>query len=294
MLNTNNQLTIKRKGFTFPLSIKSFTIDETAKVATYEYAGMNGALHERVLNYRTINVSGLFDSYSGTKSPEYYIKQLQKLNDNKPWILFHPTFGTFIAILHSLRVWQSGDEVEADDENNVIPVYTFDMEFWEFSYSGRSKDLDKLYPAISVRPSNDKYTTELKYHNCDELYQALVDGLISAGTDPILNAEWLLYDFAMRSCAYQRWLANPNGETSTTEITNDNQKNYIVKAWDYWLMIARKFNVPFDALRNANQGRKVRETDWTVAWIFQWMYRKTPHWLRPWDILVIPAKDNQW
>ena len=41
MLNLDRNIKVTRKGFEFPLSIKTFSIDETARVATYTYAGMD-------------------------------------------------------------------------------------------------------------------------------------------------------------------------------------------------------------------------------------------------------------
>ena len=92
MFETNEILSLTRKGFKFPVSLKSFDIVEDAKVATYEYAGRNGAEYERVLASRKFNLSGIFAMASGDFSPSYYAETLRFLNDNQPGILFHPVF----------------------------------------------------------------------------------------------------------------------------------------------------------------------------------------------------------
>jgi hypothetical protein len=51
---------IKWAGLEFPVSVLEFTVSEPTKVATYEYAGRNGAEHERVLNYRIFTLRGEF------------------------------------------------------------------------------------------------------------------------------------------------------------------------------------------------------------------------------------------
>lgn len=115
MLDPSNRI-ISWKGYDFPISITSFSLTEDAKVATYEYAGRNGAEHERVLNYRVLNISGIFSSTSspdGKRSPSYYVKMFKSLNDNNPGILKHPTFGFMICILKRQKFTEVADENEA-------------------------------------------------------------------------------------------------------------------------------------------------------------------------------------
>lgn len=84
MAIVRNNTVIMWKSFAFPMSIETFQIKEDAKVATYEYAGRNGAEQERVLAYRVFTMSGRFTLDSGDKDPSYYAQKLRQLNDNEP------------------------------------------------------------------------------------------------------------------------------------------------------------------------------------------------------------------
>jgi hypothetical protein len=323
MLNTDKQMTVKRRDFEFPLSVTEFSIDETARVATYTYAGMDGALHERVMQYRIITMSGMLSEFSWTdfdqKTPEQYVHELQKTNDNKAGLLYHPTFWTYSCIIKSMKLNHRWDDTEADLVNNVLPGYSFDIEFWEMAHSNSNNNMDKFYPAISVRPPADLYKNNLRYHTCTELYQAILDGLILPWLDPITNAEWLKYDYTLRKCAYDRYVANPNGEnygtvfdskwnikaaTSSTPKTsnsstqtNSNQKTYTVKVWDTATSIAKKFWIKVNDLFNMNKGRKVRTSPFNLdllgASLFrQWLYRTLISYLQAGDVLLVPDNNS--
>jgi len=292
MLNQNNQLNIIRKWFEFPLSIKSFSIDENAKTATYEYAWMNWALHERVLNYRTMNMSWTFATeswvYADNLTPEQYIKKLFSLNDNKPWLLVHPLLWTFMCIIHSLKVKQAWDEVEWDSNNDPIPNFSFDIEFREFGFSGWNKDLDKLYPAIAVRPVSDYYTKKLKYPTCDLLYQALVDWYIVAWNDPIINAEWLLYDTWIRACALWKYTAAPIWTNNKITLKNTKKKTYKIKPWESLADICKKYNTTLEQVAEENKWQVVRDTpptpDGKKTNIFTGALN-----IKVWDNIAIPS-----
>jgi len=324
MLKTDKQMTIKWRDFKFPLSVTEFSIDETSRVATYTYAGMNWALHERVMQYRIITMTGSFYEYSWKDfdwlTATEYIKKLQKSNDNSPWLLIHPVFGTYNCIIHSLKLIHSWETTESDEINNPVPWYSYTIEFWEMQHSSYNDDMDKFFPAFSVKPPNDMYTVSLKYHTCDELYKAIIDWLIAPWLDPIVNAEWLKYDYGIRLCAYNRYLANPNGEnnwttfdkhwnivanTSSTQTTNTsntttptstaNVKLYTVKVWDTPTSIAKKYWITVDSLYRANKWRNVRTYDLKVPNTFsplvvsnEWKERKTLIYLHARDVIIIP------
>lgn len=290
VLITNESIVIRWKGFQFPVSITDFTLNEDAKVASYEYAGRNWAEHERVLNYRKFSVSGKLAKDSWSRSPAQYAQKLRALNDNKPGEFFHPVFGSFSCILRSLKLSEQADDNEVTGTgNNIYPNYSFEMEFWEStdpSQATISGDLDWLYPAITVKPFSDLYEQNLAYHTVLELYRAIVQGQIVPWTDPIRNAEWLQYDYDFRKQAYDLRLLYPQG-LPKTEITNPWLNEYIVVAWDYGMKIARQFGVSFPSLFEANRWRQVRNTPKFT----EWLYWKSPDRLRPWDSLLIPASN---
>ena len=324
MLNTDPQMTIKRKDFAFPLAITSFEIDETAKVATYEFAGMDGALHERVLQYRVIHVSGVFSQASQDifdigipMTPNQYIIALQRTNDNKPWILSHPILWSYNCIINSLKISEKGDNVEPDANNFPLASYDFEIEFWEHTSSMFNNTLNTFYPAIDVRPPSDLYNTTLKYRNCDELYWAIIDNLIVPWLDPIINAEWLLYDQSTRNCAYARRLENPTGENSgiwfdskwnithpktkksktSTKVSwttwySESTNMYTVQSGDTYVGIGKKFNMPPEQIYQANVYRSVRQYphlgDPTKT--LKWINRINVY---PGDILFIPPITQQ-
>lgn len=255
------------------MSIKSFSISENAKVATYEYAWRNGAEHERVLNYRIFSISGIFSKDSGSKTPAYYANVLRLSNTNRPGLLVHPSFGSFKCIMHSLKITEDGSENEAyvDEfgKQEIVPNFQFEIEFWEHtdpSVATLTSDLAKLFPTINPKPLNDDYSTTLKYKTVNELYLALVDGKIISGTDPIRNAEWLLYDYTFRLEAWTLWQANPTGTSATNTITSSWQQTYIVQAGDTGMKIASKFKVSFTSLYQANKGKDVRKTPRGKEW----------------------------
>ena len=319
MLNLDRNIKITRKGFEFPLSIKAFVIDETSRVATYTYAGIDGALHERVMQYRVINLSWTFSSDSGTSygglTPSNWISNLQRLNDNQPWLLTHSLLWNYTCIIHDLKITHNWENTEPSAGNDPVPNFDFEIEFREHTHSNFNQDLDAFRPAISVRPPSDLYNKSLKYTTCDQLYDAIIDGLILPWTDPIINAEWQLYDINMRTCAYNRWIANPNWENSGTHfdkkgnivankpkttttatptgnnvVASTNLRLYVVQSWDTAVSVAKLFKVTVEDLMKANSGRNVREVPnpndiFIPAQGKRWVYNL---WLYVWDKLVIP------
>ena len=285
LYTTTKTSILKWKDFSFPISIKDFKLWETAKVATYEYAGRNGAEHERVLNYRTFTLSGIFTAGVWDKTPSEYIEELRSTNDNIPWTLIHPLFGTFVCIMRTLTTTESGEEYSYLD-NEYIQSYSFEVEFWEHTPPGSSTlqdEISQLFPITDVKPSSDYYETTLTYKNEDELYLALTEGKILPWVDPIINAEWLLYPYDMRFAAYQRWLIEPNPPVETTETVIE--KSYTVQPGDTWIKIAKKNNVSFSDLFQENRGLEVRETSIGSEGLF----RKTTSLLYAWDNLKIPT-----
>ena len=285
MLNLDRNIKITWKDFEFPLSIKTFVIDESARVATYTYAGMDGALHERVMQYRVISMSGTFSSYSwesyGWLSPNDWISQLQRLNDNRAGILSHPIFWNYMCIIHDLKITHNWEDTEPDSNNKPIPNFDFEIEFWEHTHSWNNIDLNKFYPAIATKPPSDLYKTTLKYTTCDQMYSAIIDWVILPWEDPILNYERLQYDIGIRSCAYDRRVANPNGENNWTSFDKKgnikaNTKSkvsagkwtalYTVRPDDTTMLIAVANGITPADLFEANRGRDVRD------WYYYWLY----------------------
>ena len=294
MLNLDKNIKITRKNFEFPLSIKAFTIDEATRVATYTYAGMDWALHERVMQYRTITMSGSFSSDSGSSygwwTPSEWIIKLQKLNNNKPWLLTHSILWTYTCIIHDLKITHNWDNVEPTSDNYPIPNFDFEIEFWEHFHSNFNEDLEKFRPAILVRPPNDLYSVTLKYTTCEALYKAILDWLIAPWTDPIVNAEWLKYDIGLRTCAYGKRITNPNWEntwytfdahgnivanppkatTTAGETTNwniiNNQSLYKVLPWETAVIVAKKLRCTVEALMAANKNRDVTNLNLLHPW----------------------------
>lgn len=286
---------IRYKGFEFPISVKTFSMDEQAKVATYEYAGRNGAEHERVLNYRIFRITGIFTRSSGTESPRAYINRLRLLNDNEPGELFHPDFGAFQCIIQKLSISQNADEFETDGNSSVkddegIVNYLFEMELWEHTDPSSATITDflkKLFPASVAKPPSDDYATRLKYPTVALLFRAIKLGKIVPGTDPIRNAEWLRYDYDFRAEAYALWLDYlENGDTTATTIETSNQRTYTVQPGDMGLTIAYKFSVAFTDLFELNRGQKVR----TIAKGSEGLYWKSANLLYVGDILLLPDK----
>lgn len=312
------------KGFAFPMSIESFKIKEDARVATYTYAGRNGAEHERVMNYRIFTLTWIFTSSSGDQTPAWYVNKLRALNDNAPGVLWHPVFWTYKCILKSLDISEDGSDLEGTysfDASNIIPTssgtsalqlqkamsaggkialmnkaianYKFALEFWESTppnAASLQSKLSQLYPASSVKPLNDNYQTSNKYKSVTELYWALVNGQIQPGVDPIRNSEWLWYDYNFRKTAYDLWIADPKWTKqskvdNTNKITTPKAQNiYTVAVGDNAMKVAKKLWVTPDALFQANSGKKVRNTTRGT----EWLYWKKMSIMYPGDTLIIP------
>ena len=326
-----NNTVIMWKGFAFPMSIETFKMREEAKVATYEYAWRNGAEQERVLNYRVFNISGIFTLDSWDKDPSFYVQKLRELNTNEPWVLGHPVFWTYRVICKSLDIEQSGTELEHAPwisqagrylnnsginmswwgwvllqsevksqsakvafSQRAVPNYKFSLEFWESippTAASLQSQLSKLFPATSVKPTNDNYQTSTKYKTVMELYWALVNGQISPWIDPIRNAEWLAYDYNFRKEAYDLWIADPKGTkqsqntTGTSKISTAKSQNvYTVTTGDTALKIAKKLSTTPEALFQANSWKKVRSTPMGA----DGLYWKRISIIYPWDTLIIP------
>ena len=231
-------------------------------------------------------------------------------------MLSHPVFWTYTCIINSLKINHRGDETEPDLANNVLPWYSFEIEFWEHKHSNTNNDMNKFFPSIAIRPPSDLYAYNLKYRTCDELYQAIIDWNILPWLDPIVNAEWLKYDYVtMRKCAYDRYLANPNGENSGTtfdskgnikaktstwttttnsnNLTNNGSKILTVKVGQTVSDIAKLYATTTIALYTANKGRKVRTRDYKYInskWVTvnEGKERKTSRLLQPWDTILVP------
>lgn len=294
----NNEV-VTWKGFTFPLSIKSFSMKEDTKVATYEYANRNGAEHERVLAYRTVSLSGTFTTDSGEKLPSVYVNTLRGLNDNKPGLLTHPVFWSIHCIVKSMEFNETGEELEASvssttggTNHKAVPNFDFSIEFWEHTpptAASVQSNLQKLFPAMDSKPANDNYETKLKYKTVGMLYKALVEWKISAGLDPIRNAEWLYYDYTFRKTAYDMYLADPTWKqlvttSNTTISTATAQNSYTIVSWDTAMKIANKFKVNLQDLFTKNSGVKVRKTPkWNDG-----LYWKQISVIYPGDVILLP------
>lgn len=294
------------KGFKFPVSIEEFSIQEPAKVATYEYAGRNGAEHERVLNYRIFTIKGCFCESSGNRTPLYYIQKLRFLNDNKPGVFLHKDFGEFTCIMKSLQISQSGKGAEIDSGGTVKETYEFSIELWEHtdpSSPSISDSLSKLFPAAVVKPPSDNYSTRLQYTTQRRLFLAIKNGKIEPGTDPIRHAEWLQYPIELRTAAFSQWETylttgvNPYAEV---EITTAKQKVHVVKPGETPLQMCMANNVSINDTYQANRGRKVREEyvpefnssgPWTPDLSYssaEGYYWKNPMKIYPGDKILIP------
>lgn len=285
---------IKWKDFKFPLSVKDFSLKEWAKVATYEYAWRNWAEHERVLKHRVFSISWEFVAWIWEKQPKELVRQLRVTNDNKPWIFNHTDIWMFNCIVSDLTITQNweGYSTMTDGTTVLTPSFMFSLELLEHT-PPNAKTLkeknDELFPKSTVKPVSDNYSSKLIYKNCDELFNAIIEEKILAWVNPIINAEWLRYDFDTRACAYGKWEATwfqlgVKDEESSISTVNTNQKYYTVKSGDTGMKIAKAFLVAFTSLFELNKGTKVRKNDkWT-----EWKYWKTSRILHPWDRLLIP------
>ena len=294
ILSITKKTIIKWKDFVFPLSIKNFSLKEWAKVATYEYAWRNWAEHERVLDNRVFILSWEFMPWIWNKAPNALVKELRITNDNKPWNFYHSDIGLFKCIMSNLTITQNWEWYSTmfNTPGKLTSSFSFSIELLEHtppSAKTLSEKLDELFPKTIVKPVSDIYTTELIYNNADELYNAIIEWKISPWVNPILNAEWLRYDFDIRSEAYLKWEENwfimwDKEEDSDITDINTNQKYYIVKAWDTWMKIAKYYSVSFTDLFELNHGIKIRTNE---RWD-EWLYWKTTRILYPWDKILIP------
>lgn len=291
ILSTTRKTIIKWKDFQFPLSIKDFSMKEWAKVATYEYAWRNWAEHERVLSHRVFTLSWEFIAWIWEKEPKTLVKELRITNDNKPWTFIHTDLWVFQCIISNLTItqnweWYSGLK---DWFKKLTTSFMFSIELLEHT-PPNAKTLkeknDELFPKTPVKPTSDIYSTNLIYNNADELFDAIVAWKILAWVNPIINAEWLRYDFSIREEAFLRWEATwfLIWEEEEEITINTNQKYYTVKAGDSWMKIAKAYSVTFTDLFELNQGVKVRSNE---KWD-EWLYWKTSRILYPWDKILIP------
>lgn len=311
ILKRNKDTRIKWKTFIFPLSIKDFSLKELAKVATYEYAWRNWAEHERVLSHRVFSVSWEFIPWvDKNKTPAQLIYDLRLTNNNKPWIFSHPDIGSFNCIISNLTIWQTWDWYSTISEEyknkyndsrvvtwfepiateTLYTSYTFSIEFLEHT-PPNAKTLkeksDELFPKSVVKPVNDLYNTQLIYKNSDELFNAIMAWKIAPWVNPVINAEWLKYDYDMRKIAYDKWKDTWFAVwvvTIDVATTNTNQRNYTVLAWDTWFKISKKFKVTFTDLFEKNRWVKVRKNSNGN----EWLYWKTARLLYAWDKIIIP------
>lgn len=269
MIPRSKTTILSYKGFEFPICLTEFALVEDAKIATYEYAGRDGAEHERVLNYRVFKVSGIFITESGTSEPSFYVNSLRSLNDNQPGRLFHKDFGGFDCIMKNLQITQSPEEYEnitttADDTEVDIQNFKFSIEFWENKDPAaiNTEDaLSKLFPAFNTKPFSDYYDQNLRYANANEMFIAIKKGNLIPGTDPIENSEWLLYDYDLRQEAFSEWIdyLEAGGYDHDNTISTDTDSVYTVQPGDTAFTIAATFKISVDELYNINKGFEVRE-----------------------------------
>lgn len=292
--NKTKKTIIKWKDFQFPLSIKDFSLKEWAKIATYEYAWRNWAEHERVLSHRIFSLSGEFIAWINDKLPKELVKELRLTNDNKPWKFIHTDIGIFTCVMSNLTITQNWESYASSEEGARIltPCFTFSVDLLEHT-PPTAKTLkeknDELFPKSEVKPLSDSYSTSLIYKNCDELFNAIIEEKILAWVNPIINAEWLRYDFDLRACAYGKWEATwfqlwVQEDLVDNVTVNTNQKYYTVKSWDTWMKIAKAYKVTFTSLFAINKWievRKYNNGDECTYW-------KTARLLFPWDKLLIP------
>lgn len=290
ILNTTKKTIIQWKDFQFPLAIKDFSMKEWAKVATYEYAGRNWAEHERVLSHRVFSISWEFIAWIWEKEPKECVKQLRITNDNKPGKFIHTDIWIFTCILSDLTITQNWEGYSNLKEWNtdLTNSFMFSMELLEHT-PPNSKTLkeknDELFPKTPVKPNSDIYSTRLVYKNATELFNAIIAWKILPGVNPVINAEWLRYDFDMRAEAFLAW-KNTWFKIGTTDVVtvNTNQKYYIVKPGDSGTRIAKNYSVAFTKLFELNHWVKVRTNPrWDEG-----VYRKTSRTLFPWDKILIP------
>jgi len=295
ILSKTRKTIIKWKDFQFPFSIKDFSMKEWAKVATYEYAWRNWAEHERVLSHRVFTLSGEFIAWVWSKEPKALVRDLRLTNDNKPWTFVHTDIWIFQCIISDLTISQNGEGYSTmlDGNSKLTSSFIFSIELLEHT-PPNSKTLkeqtDELFPKSKVKPVSDIYQTELIYNNADELFDAIIEGKIAAWVNPIVNAEWLRYDFEMRAEAYLRWEAtwfqiwtNEDTDSDIADI-NTNQKYYIVKAGDSWMKIAKAYSVTFTDLFEINRWVEVRSNTKGD----EWLYWKTARILYAGDKILIP------
>lgn len=285
------------KGFWFPVAVQEFVLQEPTKVATYSYAGRNGAEHERVLDYRILTIKGEFVESSGVKSPLFYVQKLRVLNDNKPGVFLHKDFGEFTCILKGLVIGQSGKSQEVLSSGEIGDSYEFTLEFWEHTDPADpslSDELRKLFPAVVVKPPSDDYATRLDYRTPRRLFQAIQNGKIQPGTDPIRHAEWLAYPQSLRTAAYDQWVAFQDTGVdpyAVVKIKTEKQKIYTVQPGENLMKVAVKTKASGVNIFNLNRGREVRESSETTSPTSGWFEGntwKTPFDLRVGDKIILP------
>lgn len=283
------------KGYIFPTSVIDFSLSEDAKVATYPYAGRNGAEHERVLDYRKFSLRGVFAynyrkddlSIAAAPTPIEHVKKLQELNDNSPGIFHHKQFGRYNCILKSLKITQNGsdgDWFEGEFRQN----FEFDMEFWEHispSEDSLVNSLELLAAAPNPKPPNAFYVNRVDYKTSQELYEAIKNGDIVPGTHEELNKDWLAYDFNLRQAAYYKWLEFQKTGQETVSTETSRYTYYTVQPGDWALKIAEDFGVSVEDLYTSNKDRVVRDVEKSGEGQ-EW---KTPRRLWPGDRLIIPT-----
>ena len=295
--NITTDSKIQWKDFIFPLSIKNFSLKEAAKVATYEYAWRNGAEFERVLSHRVFSISWEFIPWvlPYPNTPTRLVYKLRLTNDNKVGTFTHSNIWTFKCIMSNLSIDQTWEWYTIDDsQNNILaPSFSFSFELLEHT-PPNAKTLkeknDALFPKSNVKPTSDFYNSSLKYKNCTEMYEAILEWKILPWVNPVINSEWLKYDYDLRKCAYDKWAAN-GFKTNTTNVVainistvNTTQKYHIVKAWETGMKIAKLYWVPFTSLFDLNHWVKVRQNNYMT----DWLYWKTTVLLQAGDKLLIP------
>ena len=278
------------KDFLFPQSVAEFRISEDAKVATYAYAGRNGAEHERVLSYRVIVLSGSFTAMSGTQTPYFYIQKLRSLNDNKPGVLQHSLFGRFTCIMKSLTITDAAANQEVVGKE-VQSTYNWTAEFWEHTDPSQvtlGSTLASLFPAADVRPPNDNYSTKLIWKTTQRLFEAIKAGKIEPGTDPIKNSDWLSYPLEQRTAAYSVWtsfLATGVDPYAPKTISQAAASRYKVPPGGTAMKAAADTGIALPELHAQNQGEKVR--NYSVPG--DGFYWKTPMKLQAGDVIKSSA-----
>jgi hypothetical protein len=262
------------------MCIKDFSMKEDAKVVTYEYAWRNWAEHERVLKNRVFSISWEFNPMEWQTSPSAWyntvqlVKKLRLTNNNKPWVLVHPTLGSFTCIMSNLSISQSWENYFQSSVTNwkiiLDESYTFSFELLEHtppSWKSLNDTNNLLCPKATVQVMTNPY---LKYKNSSELYNAIKDNKIQPWIDVNINKEWIQYPTSMKQQAYDLWKAGwfvkNNPSTNISTVKTPVKKKHTVKVWESLIKIAKKYKVSHPDLLKENRNIIKKPTD-KIIWL---------------------------